>query len=148
MDHMSHPHTKEQIIGSFEAVTLPDGRIILAKIDTGAYSSSVHCDSITERNENGKSVLYFKFTDEMSVPLKVDDFRKITVRSSNGQTNERYAVALTIGLGSNSYTTIVTLSKRHTMQYPMLLGKRFLRENGFLVDVSKTYLLSEKREEG
>ncbi|HAJ83093.1 MAG TPA: peptidase, partial [Zunongwangia profunda] len=54
--------SKKRIIGRFDKADFPvlDLEGISVKIDTGAYTSSIHCDEIIEKDD----VLYCKFLDE------------------------------------------------------------------------------------
>ncbi|MGG6497545.1 UNVERIFIED_CONTAM: RimK/LysX family protein [Bacteroidetes bacterium 56_B9] len=38
---------------------------------------------------------------------------------------------------SKVYPITITLADRSTMKYPMLIGRKFLRSHGFLVDLSR-----------
>ena len=68
--------------------------------------------------------------------LRVLDMRE--VRSSNGQVEKRYAVALDVTLAGRTITTVMTLSNRDEMGFRMLIGREAL-ERGFLVDSSLSY---------
>jgi len=133
-------------IGRVEAVLLPNGRLVVAKVDTGAYSSSVHCDHMEEREENGATALYFSL-NHGGQWLKAEQYEKIAVRVANGHQTERYAVPLTINIGAAAFTTLFTLNPRYDMKCEMLLGRRFLQENNLLVDVMQDYLLCRQRKE-
>ncbi len=41
------------------------------------------------------------------------------------------------------YTTVISLTNRQDMKYPMLIGKKFL-QNRFLVDVSQKYIANTR----
>ncbi|MFV0405941.1 MAG: RimK/LysX family protein, partial [Propioniciclava sp.] len=62
-----------------------------------------------------------------------------TVRSSNGQAEERIVVPLTIRLMGHEVDTDVTLSHRDEMGFRMLIGRSALAQ-GFLVDSAQSYL--------
>jgi hypothetical protein len=44
---------------------------------------------------------------------------------------------------NKKYTTVISLTNRADMKYPMLIGRKFLA-NRFLVDVSQEYLTKAK----
>ena len=56
---------KKEIIGRLETVDLPTWNIkeIEAKIDTGAYSSSLHCHNIEEFEKNDTNWVRFNLLD-------------------------------------------------------------------------------------
>ena len=60
------------------------------------------------------------------------------VRSSNGQVEQRYAVAMDVTLAGRTITTVMTLSNRDEMGFRMLIGREAL-ERGFLVDSAMSY---------
>lgn len=124
------------IIGGFECIEFPEfsTRKILAKVDTGAYSGAVHATDV-HLSEDGSKLL-FRLSDDS--PLQFSEhFSEITVRSALGDEEERYVVETSIKIGDQCYTARIGLSDRSPMKFQALLGRRFLREHGFLVDVRR-----------
>lgn len=132
------------LVGNKEKIEFPElkRRNIVARIDSGARSSSAHCDRIWVETMGGKKVLCCHFLKRSTRVLRFEHFTRKRVKSSNGIMQTRYSVRLTIKLGSVEKTTAVTLTDRSTMNYSVLLGRRFLRDH-FLIDVSKSYLQSQ-----
>jgi hypothetical protein len=115
-----------------------------AKVDTGAYTSSIHCHDIYEDVDN--KILYFKLLDPShpdynKKELKFENYTKTVVKSSTGIPELRYKIKLSIQIGGMVYKTTFTLANRGAMKYPVLLGRVFLK-NKFIVDVSEKYLLN------
>lgn len=134
--------TAKIIIGHKEKVDFPQLKRswITARIDTGARSSSAHCDKIwIEEKENGKKVLCCYFLKNAKRVTRFHKFQKRKVKSSNGISQVRYVVRLLIRLGTFEKLTDVTLTDRSTMNYSVLLGRRFLSPC-FLVDASTAYI--------
>jgi hypothetical protein len=132
--------TKSNIIGSFEQVSFPEFEAIgstKAKIDTGAYTGALHCTKIREENTSEGSVLHFSPFDHPEIEVTVDDFLVRHVRSSNGDSASRYFIKTKITLQGQTYPILLSLADRSEMKWPVLIGRRFLRTNNFLVDVSK-----------
>jgi hypothetical protein len=63
------------------------------------------------------------------------------VKSSNGIEQTRYAIKLKVKVGDQEVLTEFTLTNRDKMNYPVLLGRKFLRHR-FVVDVSRNFILS------
>ena len=127
----------KRIIGKFEIVSFPEFGIsnIVAKVDTGAYSGALHCTKIKEvRGKNGKE-LHFSPFDHPELIVKAKKYEVGTVRSSNGQIEQRFLIDTTLAVAGHKYPVNITLSDRSSMRHPMLLGSKFLEENKFLVDV-------------
>ncbi len=115
------------------------------KVDTGAFTSSIHCENIKVVDKK----LYCQFLDEAHPQynhkqLVFDNFSIKTVRSSNGISEERYVIETIIKLGRTKYPIELTLTDRKEMKYPVLLGRKFLAGR-FIVDVSKTYKLDKSK---
>lgn len=128
---------KVRIIGRREFVDFPllglNG--MEAKIDTGAYTSSLHCESISVATENSKSVLYFTLEQDQKIPHRFENFATKKIKNSFGEMEERFVIKTVIGIGKKRIVSTISLSNRDTMRYPVLIGRRILKGK-FLIDVS------------
>ncbi|WP_210503206.1 ATP-dependent zinc protease family protein [Nocardioides xinjiangensis] len=138
----AQPHV---VVGWREWVALPQAGLpwVKAKIDTGARSSSIHAFDLESFDRDGEEWVRFSIhpwqrSDEDHVELALPVLDRREVRSSNGQAEERYAVALDVTLAGRTVTTEMTLSNRDEMGFRMLIGREAL-ERGFLVDASRSY---------
>lgn len=128
-----------KIIGSFEKVSLPEFNLwdIIAKIDTGATTGSLHATHIKEATgPDGEKVLSFRAYGRQPAVM-VESFRLKQVRSSNGEVEIRYFIPTTIVIRGVHYPIKLSLADRTPMKKGVLLGRRFLRRHGFVVDVKK-----------
>jgi hypothetical protein len=139
------------VIGRNEEVELPEYGLtgVQAKIDTGAYRSSLHCESIKIVRKG--STKYIKFVPLRpkekgfnGKPVYVPYQAKKKVKSSTGQTEERYVIRTKVKLFGKEITTDFTLADRSKMKFPMLLGRKFLKGR-FMVDVSLYHVASRKK---
>jgi hypothetical protein len=141
---------KQKIVGSTEIIGFPvfDLFNVPAKIDTGADSGAIHCTKIVEKKIKGKSVLQFSPFDHPEIVIIATDFVMKKVRSSNGDAAKRYFIDTTIDIQGEQYPIHLSLANRTEMTWPVLIGKRFLAEQNFLVDASKeaAVLLADKVE--
>ncbi len=133
------------VVGWREWVALPQAGVdwVKAKIDTGARSSSIHAFDLEVHEVDGQQWVRFSIhpwqkSDEDHVELSLPVLDRREVRSSNGQTEQRYAVALDVTLAGRTITTVMTLSNRDEMGFRMLIGREAL-ERGFLVDSATSY---------
>ncbi len=143
---MQHPqHQDKLILGRKEKIEFPEleRTNIVARIDSGARSSSAHCDKIWVEQMGGQKVLCCYFLKRSRAVVRFEKYIRRRVRSSNGTLQTRYVVKLKIRLHNVERVTDVTLTDRSTMNYSVLLGRRFLMGK-FLIDVSKSYLQSKK----
>jgi hypothetical protein len=137
------PNKIKKIVGIKELISIIDLELydLDAKIDTGADSNSLHCDDIFIDENN---FVHFKLLDRVhnsyngkKFVLPVYKIKK--VRSSNGKLEERPYINVVVEFFGKKYKTIISLTNRKDMKYPMLIGRKFLK-NRFLVDVSQEYL--------
>ncbi len=126
------------IIGGRELIDFPELRLygIEAKIDTGAYTSVLHCHDI--REESG--VLHFYFLDPThpeytNQEQKFTEYTQREIKNSFGEIENRYVIKTIIKIGSKRIKSVISLTDRGTMRYPVLIGRRLLK-NKFIVDVS------------
>ncbi|HLP12408.1 MAG TPA: RimK/LysX family protein [Flavobacteriales bacterium] len=133
------------IIGGRERVKLDQvsKAKILARIDTGAKSSSVHCERYWVENKRGKHVLHAAILNKNNV-CTFNEFKIKNVKSSNGISEKRYLVKLEVSIGTHVVEAEFTLSNRKKMKNPVLLGRKFLRGR-FLVDVTRNFILSGRK---
>lgn len=149
MKEKKEQRNKRQIIGRVDKADFPIFNLeeILVKIDSGAYTSAIHCSKIKE--ENG--VLYVIFLDKSNSGytgevVVFNEFSVKKVRSSSGEAQWRYKVKGNILLFGKKYNTEFTLTKRSKMRYPVLLGRKLLNKK-FLIDTSlsnESWKLKEK----
>ncbi len=124
------------LIGRTDRADFPKLEIqgIDIKIDTGAYTSSIHCKDIEEID----GVLFATLLDEEHEQyhgkrLSFEEYKITSVRSSNGSVDMRYEVQGNIRLFKKLYKISLTLSNREKMKYPVLIGRKFLSSK-FIVD--------------
>jgi hypothetical protein len=133
------------LVGWKETLDLPDLGIygIEAKVDTGAASSVLHCNSYKVVKEDGQDwiicELIINFETEETKTLKLKLYKTKLVKSSFGQEEKRFYIRTTATLYDQVFGIKISFRNRSQMTYPMLLGKNFLYKR-FLVDVSKENL--------
>lgn len=139
------PDPAHTVVGWREWVALPQAGVdwVKAKIDTGARSSSIHAFDLEVFEADGVEQVRFTLhpwqkSEEDLVELSLPVLDRREVRSSNGQTEQRYAVAMDVVLAGRTLTTVMTLSNRDEMGFRMLIGREAL-ERGFLVDAGLSY---------
>jgi hypothetical protein len=126
-----------QTIGCFELVDFPEFGVTgaWAKVDTGAYSGAMHCTDlrVVRRGEGRERVL--KFAPLGGKLQETTSFISTYVRSATGHRVRRHVIDTTIVIAGTTYPVRIGLSDRSDMKRPVLLGRRFLRENHMIVDV-------------
>lgn len=106
-----------------------------AKIDTGAKTTSVDARDIERFERDGKEWVKFKL---LGKPIERPLVKNILIKRHGTKPQRRAVVKLRLQLGEVSRNVLVTLADRDQYNYPILIGRNFLRDT-FVVDVSKTY---------
>lgn len=137
-----------KIIGWKEIIDFVDFEIynIPAKIDTGAKTSVIHCEHIELIKKGRKQFVRFtpfndNYTERKTFELPFHKERRI--KNSFGFEENRYIVHTQVRMFDEIYGIEISLRDRSNMEFPMLLGRSFIRKK-FLVDVNRANL-SHKR---
>lgn len=137
------PKIKDKmIIGRREVANLPEFGLnhVDVKVDSGAYTSSIHvchCNEVMTENGVRLEVIFLdknhpSFIDEKHY---FENFRVKKVKSSTGQEQLRYFIKCTIELLGRKIKTEFSLTERKGMRFPILLGRKLLN-NRFIIDTS------------
>jgi len=139
----------KKIIGRIDVARFPELNLhaIAVKIDTGAFTSSMHCHEIKEIVKDGVSKLSFRLLDPEheeyhDKKFVVEDYDKRWIKNSFGESEERYVISTFIELFQKKHAIDLTLTNRGNMRFPVLLGRKILDD--FLVDVSQSNLSFQK----
>lgn len=127
----------KKTIGRVDIVDFPKLELfnIDVKIDTGAYTSAIHCSEIIEEN----NTLRCTFNSDVhknfgKTEIVFDTFWRTNVKSSNGFKENRYKVKSEVIFFGKTYKINLTLSTREDMKFPVLIGRQFLKRK-FIIDV-------------
>ncbi|MDH4089762.1 MAG: RimK/LysX family protein [Cyclobacteriaceae bacterium] len=127
------------ILGRFDRVDLPGlGLVnIHAKVDTGAYTSSLHCRQA--RVVDG--ILEFILLDEehpefTGMKFCVTDYEERNIKNSFGEEELRFVITTPLIIFNEEITAEFSLSNRGSLKFPILIGRKILR-NRFVIDISK-----------
>ncbi len=126
------------MIGRRELVDFPELGLsgITAKVDTGAYTTALHCHDFREVD----GILYFKLLDPAhpsytGKELSFSDYIQKEIKNSFGESEKRYIIKTIVRIGKKRIKSVISLTDRGTMRYPVLIGRKLLK-NRFIVDVS------------
>lgn len=142
----------KRLLGRRERIDLPalGLRGVVAKVDTGAYTSAIHCADLHLAPDpaTGRPVLHVRLLDPEHPatdgrPLAFADFAQRNIRSSNGEVQARFVISTTVRLYGRDFTTEFSLADRSDLRYPVLLGRALLRQGRFVVDVARRDLSSK-----
>ncbi len=144
------PHDHLPVIGAVEYVLLDeDGPLLKARIDTGATTSSIdyHEKEVFERD--GESWVKFSLRERETDRIHTYErelIRKANLKRHKADPVKRLVVKMHITIGEVERDIEVTLADRDDFDYPILIGRNFLRGKA-VVDVSKRYAIDGGDEE-
>ena len=81
-------------------------------------------------------MLEFSPFDHPEVRCRTIHFITKHVKSSNGQIEERFFIDTDIILSGENYPIRLSITDRSSMKWPVLIGRKFLKQHKFLVDVT------------
>ena len=120
-----------QYAGWLEWVCLqPSKQVFKAKLDTGAKTSSIHATQIVNRTQNGEQWVDFTLTDRYGKSQQYSKAvaRQSTIKEHFGEKQIRPVVMMALQLGDSLLSTEVNLVDRSGLNYQLLLGRLFLKD--------------------
>ena len=138
--------SRPPVLGWREWLALPEFGVpaIKVKVDTGARSSALHAHNLRMVQRGGEAYALFevrplqrKSTPSYEVEAVVVDRRKVT--SSGGHQEIRPVIVVDVEIMGNRWPIEVTLTKRDSMGFRMLLGRQAIRRR-FVVDPGRSFL--------
>ncbi len=129
-----------RVLGWLEPITVGDaGTRLVAKLDTGAKTSSLDATDIQPFEKNGAAWVRFGIRPQKKgAPVRIEAriIGERKIRSAVGH-DERLVVELPTCIAGTKQRTQFTLSERGGMNYRVILGRRAL-EGAFAVDSART----------
>lgn len=127
------------VLGAFELVSLPALNLqnVVAKVDTGAFSGAIHCKDITVTTDEQGPVLRCVPNGVAGSAFETRNFTRRTVTSATGHSVERFLIETVMIVQGEQYDVTIGVSDRSDLTCPVLIGRRFLRQQNMLVDVNQ-----------
>lgn len=133
-------------IGWREWLTLPGLGVaaVKAKVDTGARSSALHAFDVEVFTAEGREMVRFKvhpFQRDTTTTVEsvAELFDRRSVRSSEGHESLRPVILTPVELMGQRWLVELTLTRRDTMGFRMLLGRQAVRRR-FMVNPGRSYV--------
>lgn len=119
-----------------------------AKLDTGAYTSSIHAEETELFERDGKKWVRFIVTeprkkDSPRVRIEAPLIRIARIKNPGGESETREVVRLAFKIGERKLRGDFTLNNRTNMLSAVLIGRTTIRELGW-IDPSRTNLADKK----
>ena len=134
----------KMLIGRREWLALPALGIdmLTAKVDTGAYTSSLNATDIKTFEQNGQKMVGFTTTSHhgQTIACQAPLVSRKKIKSSTGVGRRRLVIKTMVRLpGGFQWEVFFSLADRSVMKCPLLLGRRAL-SGYFLVDTQTSHL--------
>jgi hypothetical protein len=130
------------IVGELERVWIdPPGVSIVARVDTGAQSSSLHAEKLVSFERDGDDWIRFDVQldrEVRTIERKVKKFVRV-FQQADREGSRRPVIEMRLTLGDVEDVYEFTLADRSHLDYEMLLGRNFLTDIA-LVDVSRQFV--------
>jgi hypothetical protein len=132
---------EKEVLGLVEKASIHPGDVtVRAKVDTGAKTTSLHCDCIHPFERNGAQWVSVKVEDQSGRVVTIE--RKVaritSIKRHSGESQERYVIMLGVCVSDVYKEVEVNVVDRTGFNYPMLIGRNFLKGD-FVVDPELHY---------
>ncbi len=134
----------KEVFGYVERLHIREASLImLAKLDTGADTSSIHARQLQEFEKDGAPWVRFEIRNfqgevrEITAPV----VRVAKIKRPSGPSQRRIVIKLGLCLGDMFQEEFVSINDRTKFDYQFLLGRSFLAGNA-IVDPSAMYVSS------
>jgi hypothetical protein len=136
----------KQIAGWVERITLlPSRTLALAKLDTGAKTSSIHAEDIERFERGGRAFVRYTLVVKESktavhrLERESPVVRKVYIKDHDKQSDARPVVELEFCMNGRRHSARFSLVDRSAFLYSVLLGREFLA-GAYVVDPETTFL--------
>lgn len=132
---------EQKVLGWIEKVRLYPGNLVVkAKFDTGAKTSSLHCQCSKVIKRNGER--WLRFTIQGDYGKTREFFKKIVrtvkIRRHFRRSQKRHVVEMDVCIAGLRKTIEVSVIDRSGFNYKMLIGRRAM-EGQFLIDSGRAF---------
>lgn len=132
----------KSVVGEKERIRLdPPGKIFMARMDTGATSSSLHAQNIVQFERDGANWVRFDLQAEEGIEkieAPIMRYARV-VQQADPKGSRRPVVSLRLQLGEIEESVEFTLADRSHLETEVLLGRSFLTDLA-IVDVSRKFI--------
>nr|WP_240339386.1 ATP-dependent zinc protease [Marinobacter sp. BW6] len=151
-----------ETLGYVEWVVMQDTSLRLkARLDTGAKTSSLHAVNVEPFDKDGEDWVSFQIPlgdhkdqptegelDHESVIIELERpvERTVLIKRKGAPSQRRYVVMMDFCIAGTSHTTQFSLTDRGKFSYPVLLGRRFMRDDNILIDSADSFLAERECE--
>ncbi|SOB75400.1 Uncharacterized conserved protein [Marinobacter sp. LV10R510-11A] len=154
--------TVPETLGFVEWVVMHDtGLRLKARLDTGAKTSSLHAVNVEEFKQDDQKWVKFQIPladhkdhpaegdinhEEIILELELPVERTVLIKRKGAPSQRRYVVMMDFCISGIRHETQFSLTDRGNFSYPVLLGRRFMRDDNILIDSADSFIASKECE--
>src|SRR5690554_1996461 len=153
-----------ETLGFVEWVVMNDtGLRLKARLDTGAKTSSLHAVNVEEFKQDDQKWVRFQIplADHKDHPITDDSTidheevilelerpveRTVLIKRKGAPSQRRYVVMMDFCIAGTNHQTQFSLTDRGNFSYPVLLGRRFMRDDNILIDSADSFIANKECE--
>ncbi|MBW7469857.1 ATP-dependent zinc protease [Marinobacter sp. M216] len=148
-----------ETLGFVEWVVMNDTNLRLkARLDTGAKTSSLHAVNVEGFKKDNEEWVKFQLPlgDHEDQPSEGDvehedvvlEFerpvhRTVLIKRKGAPSQRRYVVNMEFCIAGTIHETQFSLTDRGNFSYPVLLGRRFMRDDNILIDSADSFIAQQ-----
>ena len=154
------PSAREtEVLGFVEWVVMESTEVRLkARLDTGAKTSSLHAVNVEPFEKNNEEWVRFQLPlgdhedqpsdgeiDHENVVLEFERpvHRTVLIKRKGAPSQRRFVVNMEFCISGNLHETQFSLTDRGNFAYPVLLGRRFMRDDNILTDSARSFMAAK-----
>lgn len=158
-DSESSDNSVPETLGFVEWVVMNDTNLRLkARLDTGAKTSSLHAVNVEGFQKDNEDWVKFQLPlgDHEDQPSEGDiehedvvlEFerpvhRTVLIKRKGAPSQRRYVVKMEFCIAGTVHETQFSLTDRGNFSYPVLLGRRFMRDDNILIDSANSFVAQQ-----
>lgn len=156
--------TVPETLGFVEWVVMHDtGLRLKARLDTGAKTSSLHAVNVEEFKQDDQKWVKFQIPladhtvqsaaedsnidhEEIILELERPVERTVLIKRKGAPSQRRYVVMMDFCIAGTRHETQFSLTDRGNFSYPVLLGRRFMRDDNILINSADSFIANKECE--
>ncbi|MBW0146235.1 ATP-dependent zinc protease family protein [Marinobacter arenosus] len=158
-DSETSDNSVPETLGFVEWVVMNDTNLRLkARLDTGAKTSSLHAVNVEEFQKDNEEWVKFQLPlgdhedqpsegeiDHEDVVLEFERpiHRTVLIKRKGAPSQRRYVVKMEFCIAGTIHETQFSLTDRGNFSYPVLLGRRFMRDDNILIDSADSFIAQQ-----
>jgi hypothetical protein len=151
-----------EVLGFIEWVVMGETGIRLkARLDTGAKTSSLHAVNVESFEKDNEEWVRFQLPlgdhedqpsegelehDEVILEFERPVYRTVLIKRKGAPSQRRHVVKMEFCIAGKMHETQFSLTDRGKFSYPVLLGRRFMRDDNILTDSARSFIAEQECE--